>query len=136
VRPSLVHGAKRSKLLHYCFTSQPRKGWKATWKKEVKLPWREVCSPNHHDDIVDSDQQVVNKELSIFRTVEGPCVCPSCVHGTERNKLLHQFSTRSSCWPGAARAVRAREFFIDNLLVRIHLIIEMILSDRLCATGV
>ena len=29
-----------------------------------------------------------------------------------------------------------REFFIDNLLVRIHLIIEMILADRPCAMGV
>jgi len=27
-------------------------------------------------------------------------------------------------------------FFIDNLLVRIHLIIEMILVDRPCAMGV
>ena len=29
-----------------------------------------------------------------------------------------------------------REFFIDNLLVRIHLIIEMILVDRPCAMAV
>jgi len=29
-----------------------------------------------------------------------------------------------------------REFFIDNLLVRIHLIIEMVLVDRPCAMGV
>ena len=29
-----------------------------------------------------------------------------------------------------------REFFIHNLLVRIHLFIEMILVDRLCAMGV
>ena len=29
-----------------------------------------------------------------------------------------------------------REFFIDNLLVPIHLIIEMILVDRPCAMGV
>ena len=29
-----------------------------------------------------------------------------------------------------------REFFIDNLLVRIHLIIEMIIVDRPCAMGV
>jgi len=29
-----------------------------------------------------------------------------------------------------------REIFIDNLLVRVHIIIEMILIDRLCATGV
>jgi len=28
-----------------------------------------------------------------------------------------------------------REFFIDNLLVRIHLIIEMILVDRRCTMG-
>ena len=31
---------------------------------------------------------------------------------------------------------REREFFIDNLLVRIHLIIEMILVDRPCAMGI
>jgi len=31
---------------------------------------------------------------------------------------------------------RQREFFIDNLLVRIHLIIEMLLVDRPCAMGV
>ena len=31
--------------------------------------------------------------------------------------------------------LREREFFIDNLLVRIHLIIEMILVDRPCAMG-
>ena len=24
--------------------------------REFKLPWREAGSPNHHDDIVDSDQ--------------------------------------------------------------------------------
>jgi len=29
-----------------------------------------------------------------------------------------------------------REFFIDNLLVQMHLIIEMILVDRPCAMGV
>jgi len=29
-----------------------------------------------------------------------------------------------------------REFFIDNLLVRIHFIIEMILVDRPCTMGV
>ena len=32
--------------------------------------------------------------------------------------------------------ITQREFFIDNLLVRIHLIIEMILVDRPCAIGV
>jgi len=31
---------------------------------------------------------------------------------------------------------RERDFFIDNLLVRIRLIIEMILVDRPCAMGV
>ena len=33
-------------------------------------------------------------------------------------------------------AVLEREFFIDNLLVRIHLIIELIMVDRPCAMGV
>jgi len=28
--------------------------------------WREARPPNHHDDKVDSDQQVVNKELSLL----------------------------------------------------------------------
>ena len=46
--------------------------------------------------------------------------------------------------PGGARFLmsevllylhRERDFFIDNLLVRIHLIIEMILADRSCAMG-
>jgi len=30
-------------------------------KREFKLPWREAGPPNHHDDKVDSDQQVVKK---------------------------------------------------------------------------
>ena len=34
----------------------------ATWKREFKLPWREAGPPNHHDDKVDSDQQVDNKD--------------------------------------------------------------------------
>ena len=36
----------------------------------------------------------------------------------------------------AAGIQAQREFFIDNLLVRIHFIIEMILVDRPCAMGV
>jgi len=28
-----------------------------------QLPWREAGPPNHHDNKVDSDQQVVKKEL-------------------------------------------------------------------------
>ena len=32
--------------------------------------------------------------------------------------------------------LREREFFIDNLLVRIHLIVEIILVERPCAMGV
>jgi len=37
------------------------------WKREFKLPWREAGPPYHHDDKVDSDQYVVNKELSLYR---------------------------------------------------------------------
>ena len=31
-------------------------GVRATWKREFKLPWREVGPHNNHDDEVDSDQ--------------------------------------------------------------------------------
>ena len=42
-------------------------GCKATWKRKFKLPWREAGPPKHHDDKVDSDKQVVNKEFSLCR---------------------------------------------------------------------
>jgi len=35
----------------------------------------------------------------------------------------------------AFRGIPEREIFVDNLLVRVHMIIEMILEDRPCATG-
>ena len=41
---------------------------------------------------------------------------------------------RNNCHPISDRG--EREFFIDNLLVRIHLIIKTILVDRPCAMGV
>ena len=45
--------------------------------------------------------------------------------------------TQREGWEEEEEEVRGeREFFIDNLLARIHLIIEKILVDRLCATGV
>ena len=31
-------------------------------KKKIKLPWREACPPNHHDDRVDSDQEVIRQK--------------------------------------------------------------------------
>ena len=37
-------------------------------KGNLKLPWREAGPLNHHDNIVDSDQQVVNEELSLWRS--------------------------------------------------------------------
>ena len=45
-------------------------------KVAVRLPgkgnsWREAGPPNHHDNTVDSDQQVVNEELSLFPPPEG-----------------------------------------------------------------
>ena len=30
-----------------------------------ELPWRECGSPNRHDDAVDSDKQVVQKQVSL-----------------------------------------------------------------------
>ena len=40
-------------------------GCKATWKREFKLPRREAGPPNHLDDEVDSDHEVVNQGLSL-----------------------------------------------------------------------
>ena len=37
---------------------------------ELKLSWREASPPNHLDGKVDSDQKVVNKELSLFEGFE------------------------------------------------------------------
>ena len=37
---------------------------KAAWKRKFKPPWREAGPPNHHDDEVISDQEVVNKDPS------------------------------------------------------------------------
>ena len=41
---------------------------KATWKREFKISWREAGPPNHHDDKVDSDRWVVNKDFSLSST--------------------------------------------------------------------
>ena len=39
-------------------------------------------------------------------------------------------------WVNLLSCGREREFFIDNLLLRIHFTIDMILVDRPCAMGV
>ena len=36
-------------------------------ESEFKLPWRETGPPNHLDDKVDPNQEVVNKEFSVSR---------------------------------------------------------------------
>ena len=36
-----------------------------TWKRGFKLPWCGAVPPNHLDDKMDPDQEVVNKELSL-----------------------------------------------------------------------
>ena len=38
---------------------------KDTWKRELKLPWRETGPPHHHDNKVDSDQKAVDEKLSL-----------------------------------------------------------------------
>ena len=42
-----------------------RTRWSNLLGMEFKLSWREAGPLNQHDDIVDSDQYVVNKELSL-----------------------------------------------------------------------
>ena len=54
-----LHGISLSRWSHVL----PRE---ATWKRGFKLPWREAGPPYHHDDEVDSDQQVVNKKFTFL----------------------------------------------------------------------
>ena len=50
-----------------------------------------------------------------------------------RATCIHRVG-RTARWEGGRGAFA--EFFIDNLMVRIHIIIEMILVDRPCAMGI
>ena len=52
-------------------------------------------------------------------------------------KLMDDFPhTQPQTLEPQSSTPKEREFVIDNLLARIHLIIEMILVDRPCAKGV
>ena len=57
-------------------------------------------------------------------------------------QACHRIDRQDSEWIGPPQDRKARlggkgtEFFIDNLLVRIHSIIEMNLLDRPCAMGI
>ena len=57
----------------------------ATWKREFKLPWREAGPPNHHDDKVDSDQQVVNKGRARLQLALAPAGGKSVYYSHSRN---------------------------------------------------
>ena len=75
-----------SRLLSFISATCEDGRCKTTWEREFKLPWREAGPPNHHKDKVDSDQQVVNKELSLF-TLGGSALI-SLVVGVERHSSL------------------------------------------------
>jgi len=66
--------------------------YKATWKREFKLPWSEAGPPNHLDDKMDSDQWVVNKELSLPAREEPRS---RCLRYTQDVDLLY---TRDVCF--------------------------------------
>ena len=68
---------------------------------------------------------------------------PQLPHAPPRNLPLPRARPRAGLRSPCSRPARRpgyppeeRDFFIHNLLVRIHLIIEMILVDRPCAMGV
>ena len=57
-------------------------------ERAFKLPWREAGPPNHHDDKVVSDQEVVDKELSL-----------SLEFGVPLSRKLGTYKTvRTSTW--------------------------------------
>ena len=43
-------------ICHGLIVFEPYGRYKATWKGELQLPWREAGPPNHLDDTVDLDQ--------------------------------------------------------------------------------
>ena len=55
-------------------------------KREFLLPWREAGPPNHDDDKVDSDQQVVNQERSFSLGF-------MCARGFERLPRSFEFNS-------------------------------------------
>ena len=65
---------------------------------------------------------------SVERTAEKAFMCPIDGQRDGQTRVLSPHATIPS--------TLEREIFIDNLLVRVHLIIEIILVDRPCATGV
>jgi len=64
---------------------------------------------------------------------EGAYTCEEQSAKPSSNSALETLNTSNDVrtWHPAER-----EIFIDNLLVRVHLIIEMILVDRPCSMGV
>ena len=64
------------------------------------------------------------------RKAQGPS--RTCVESKEEAKRRRGRRLITCCRSGWGLKEREREFFIDNLLVRIHLSIEMILPDTVC----
>ena len=85
------------------------------------------------------------KERGSVSASESVCVCVTerdkarecervCMSEQERESVC---SAAALCSPATASSLTPeRECLIDNLLVRIHLIIEIILVDRPCAMGI
>ena len=87
-----------------------------------------------------------NSNLLGDNRLSQPGGCDLLEQGAAAREVVHLVGVRLSHF--LARVVRQlplahqeepareREFFIDNLLVRIHSIIEMIVVDRPCAMGI
>ena len=70
-----------------------------------------------------TDSRVLGRSCGVVRFVMGEVP-------------LYPADTINRLLPRASRQFLKKEFFVDNLLVRIHLIIEIISVDRPCAMGV
>ena len=71
---------------------------------------------------------ITQVECGTCKTVKARC-WPWAISILEELKLCGALNSEN-------RTVGEKEFFIENLPVRIHLIIEMILVDRACNMGV
>ena len=90
----------------------------------------------------ETERRLREEEAAAFRQkqVTSPTTSSSrlttCWNSFETHNLLEPLPGLESSARVRTPPEREREFFIDNPLVRIRLIIERILADRPCAMGV
>ena len=94
-------GPARKQLLHHLHR---KVDIRLHGKGNSKIPWRKAGQPSHLVDLVDSDQWVVNKELSVSPPPSGPIGFNFSQHSPFRRKD----SRKGVFAPGSRLALQCR----------------------------